>query len=371
MTNFEKNPYKPVLTAVNIPFESFSSSANQPGFFPSDMVNTVNAVNATTHRPEGLQEQLPFVDMPLIARSTRVKQTWAIGGGKGGVGKSLVASSMAICLARLGYKVIGVDLDLGGANLHTTLGVSLPSQTLSDFISQRVRTIEDCIVPTGIPNLGLISGAYDALGITEMGTADKIQLLRTLRELDADYLIYDLGAGTASHTIDFFNYSEQGLLVVLPEPTSIENSYRFIKAAYYRYLGYHSHLQPVRGLIELAMDHNNTQGIQSPSDLFREVNRISPEYGMALKKAIQSFSPQLIINQARTQSDIEIGSSIRTVCKKYFGFDLQFLGHVEYDTAVWQAIRKKKPLLVEFSNSRIATVMDDFVRRILDHSASQ
>jgi flagellar biosynthesis protein FlhG len=307
---------------------------------------------------------MPFVDAPLTQNLTRVKQTWAIGGGKGGVGKSLFASSLAISLSRLGYKVVAVDLDLGGANLHTTLGVHLPSRTLSDFVNQKVSHLNDCVVPTSIPNLGLISGAQDALGITEMGLHDKVTLLKAMREVDADYLIYDLGAGTASYTIDFFNFSEQGLMIILPEPTSIENGYRFIKSAYYRYLGSYSHLKSVRPLIEKAMG-NAQGGIQSPSDLFREVNNLSPDLGLHLKKAIQSFSPQLVINQARTQSDIEIGNSIKIVCKKYFGFNLQFLGHVEYDTAVWQAIRKKRPLLLEFSNSRIASVMDEFVRRMI------
>src|SRR6476660_5551398 len=94
----------------------------------------------------------------------RVKQVWAVGGGKGGVGKSLITSSIAISLARMGYKVVAIDLDLGGANLHTTLGVDLPTQTLSDFLNQRVSGIEECIVPSGIPHLEIISGAQDSVG---------------------------------------------------------------------------------------------------------------------------------------------------------------------------------------------------------------
>ena len=47
-----------------------------------------------------------------------------IAGGKGGVGKSLIAANLAIVLARLGHKTIGIDLDLGAANLHSCLGLS-------------------------------------------------------------------------------------------------------------------------------------------------------------------------------------------------------------------------------------------------------
>src|SRR5689334_8038300 len=99
---------------------------------------------------------------------SRVKQVWSVGGGKGGVGKSLVASSLAIALSRMGNKVVAIDLDLGGANLHTSLGADLPKQTLSDFFSRRVSSIESCIVPTGIPQLNLISGAQDSIGVTNI-----------------------------------------------------------------------------------------------------------------------------------------------------------------------------------------------------------
>ena len=62
------------------------------------------------------------------------KKIWAIGGGKGGVGKSLVTANLSICLALMGYRVCAVDLDLGGANLHTCLGVNIPERTLSDYL---------------------------------------------------------------------------------------------------------------------------------------------------------------------------------------------------------------------------------------------
>ena len=61
--------------------------------------------------------------------SQRKSKVWAIGGGKGGVGKSLVTANLSICLSLMGYKVIAIDLDLGGANLHTCLGVSIPENT--------------------------------------------------------------------------------------------------------------------------------------------------------------------------------------------------------------------------------------------------
>jgi len=124
------------------------------------------------------------------------KKIWAVGGGKGGVGKSLIAANLGIMLARQADKVILVDLDLGGANLHTCLGVELPKYTISDFIGRHVDSIEQLIVPTTIKNLGLISGAQDLLDIANLKYAQKQRFLSKLSDLDADYVILDLGAGT-------------------------------------------------------------------------------------------------------------------------------------------------------------------------------
>src|SRR5690606_20602083 len=95
-------------------------------------------------------------------------QVWAVGGGKGGVGKSFVTANLASQLAMDGYKVIVIDLDLGGANVHTCLGVGVPTVSLSDFIQKRVYTLEELCVPTPIKNLSLISGANDSLTIANL-----------------------------------------------------------------------------------------------------------------------------------------------------------------------------------------------------------
>jgi flagellar biosynthesis protein FlhG len=288
----------------------------------------------------------------------RVREIWAVGGGKGGVGKSLISSSLGISVSRMHQKVIAIDLDLGGANLHTTLGVDLPQKSLSDFISGRTNRLQDCVVPTGIPNLSLISGAQDSVSVVHLNGEQKTRLFEAFRTLDADYLIFDLGAGTSAHTIDFFLAADVGIVSMLPEPTSIENAYRFLKSAYFRKLRGCPQLQNVASLIDTAMDSKNLQGIKTPADLFREVNAASPEAGMRMKEQIARFQPKLILNQVRTQTDIEVGFSVKNVSKRYFGIELDYLGYLDYDTTVWQAVRRKKPFVVEFPNSRLVSSMD-------------
>ena len=163
----------------------------------------------------------------------KARQIWALGGGKGGIGKSLVVSGMGIHIAQLGKKVILADTDLGGANLHTCLGLPLPKVTLADFIKRRVENLKDVVSETGFANLGLISGAQDFLEAANPKYSQKIRLLRKIQSLDIDYIILDLGSGTAYNILDFFLISDNGILVMVPEPTTMENTYRFIKSAYY------------------------------------------------------------------------------------------------------------------------------------------
>lgn len=320
---------------------------------------------ATSDSPTSSYQEKGWQKALRRSSSSRVRQIWAVGGGKGGVGKSLIASSLSIALSRLQQKVIAVDLDLGGANLHTSLGVELPPQTLSDFFTQRVNNLNACVAATSISNLGIISGAQDAVGVTNITEDQKIELLIGAQNLDADILVFDLGAGTTFHTLDFFLAADVGLITLLPEPTSIENTYRFIKSAYYRYLMHSPHLAEIRPLIEMAMDSRNPLGIKSPADLFREVNRANPEVGIRLKKEIEKFRPKLIVNQARTQTDIEIGNSVRTVCKKYFGIDMDYVGYLDYDSAVWQAVRRKRPLMLEFPNSKLVGNVEQIAKQLL------
>ena len=77
-------------------------------------------------RAAAARERLPRDRAGLCeAGATRAPgpRIWAVGGGKGGVGKSVITSNLAVAFARRGERCVVVDADLGGANLHTMLGV--------------------------------------------------------------------------------------------------------------------------------------------------------------------------------------------------------------------------------------------------------
>jgi len=299
--------------------------------------------------------------------STRKTKIWAIGGGKGGVGKSLVTANLSICLALMGYKVVTIDLDLGGANLHTCLGMPIPEKTLSDYLTKKVRNLNELLTPTPIENLSIISGAQDDVGVANLKQMQKAKIISNIDSLGADYVLFDLGAGTTFNTLDFFLSADQGILTALPEPTSIENTYRFIKSVYHRKLNMVEDLLEVGPLIDQAMNAKISQN-STPADLIARVIEINPEVGHKLKMEIEKLSPKLIINQVRTQADIDIGFSMKIICRKYFGINLDYVGFLDYDATVWQSVKRRKPLLMEFPNSTLVNNFDKIVHRLLNIS---
>ena len=171
-----------------------------------------------------------------MMQNTNGKKLWAIGGGKGGIGKSIFSLGLGISLARLGKKVILMDADLGGANLHTLMGVRYPTHTLEDFLLKRVDRLEDTILDTQVAGIGLICGADDILGGANPTFAQKIRVLNEIESLPADFVFLDLGAGTSFNTLDFFNYSPGKIAVFTSQATSLQNVYGFLKNALFRKL---------------------------------------------------------------------------------------------------------------------------------------
>ncbi len=288
----------------------------------------------------------------VLARPRR--QIWSIGGGKGGIGKSLLTAALGWQLARMGRRVILVDIDLGGANLHTCLGLQTPERTLGDFIRRRFERIEDVLVETGVPLLRLISGASDFLGAANIKYTQKVRVLNRIRSLDVDVLLLDLGAGTSYNIVDFFLISDVGLLTVVPEPTSIENAYRFIKSALYRRLRNAAGNEEVRETIEAALDAKNRQGIRTPLDLLAAVEKGHPDEAAVLRHELDSFRPCFVVNQVREDADVAIGHQLVAACARHLGVHSTYVGGVHYDEAVWRSVRRRRLFMSDAPRSRAA-----------------
>jgi len=285
----------------------------------------------------------------------RRRRIVAVGGGKGGIGKSLVSANLGIALARAGHRVTLVDVDLGGANLHTCLGINQPQGTLSDVVTRGTR-LETLAAPTGIENLSLVSGAMDALDAANPRAQARARLVEQLQTLDTDYLVLDLGAGTSLHTIDFFLLADHGVLVLLPEPTSVENAYRFLKAALFRRLQQTAQALGVAHLAEAALGSQGS-AMRTPAEVVKVVAESHPDAAAQLERSLRDFLVKLVVNQVRSPADQSVGRAVVAAWKKFFGLDMDYLGAIAYDDAAWQTIRKRRPLLLEAQGSAAATGM--------------
>ncbi len=297
------------------------------------------------------------------------RQIWSIGGGKGGIGKSLLAAAIGWQLARLGKRVILVDADLGGANLHTCLGLRSPERTLGDFIRRRFERIEDVLVQTGVPLLRLISGASDFLGAANIKYQQKVRVLNRIRSLEVDVVLLDLGAGTSYNIVDFFLVSDVGLLTVVPEPTSIENAYRFIKSALYRRLRNAARNQEVRQTVEAALDAKNPQGIRTPLDLLGAIEEDHPEEAALFRREIAGFRPCFVVNQVREDADAAIGHQLVAACARHLGVHSSYVGYVHYDEAVWRSVRQRRLFMLDAPRARAAEDVARLTRVLLQGEA--
>lgn len=310
-----------------------------------------------------MMEALPAV-MPAAGARPR-RQVWSVGGGKGGIGKSLITAALGVQLARVGRKVVLVDADLGGANLHTCLGLGGPALTLGDFICRRVERIEDVLVETGVPGLRLISGSADFLSAANIKYAQKVRVLNRIRALDVDIVLMDLGAGTSFNIIDFFLVSDVGILTVVPEPTSIENGYRFIKSALYRKLRGAAPNEAVRNIVDSALDPKNPLGIRSPLDLLAAVEREDPPSVAVLKQQMGAFHPRFVVNQVRDPSDVGIGHQLVTACSRHLGVKATYAGYVPFDDTVWRCVRQRRLFASAVPDSPAAQKVRELARGLM------
>lgn len=296
------------------------------------------------------------------------KKIWAVGGGKGGTGKSLISSTLAIELARMEKEVILVDADLGGANLHTCLGIKNPEHTLAEFINKNVPELKDVLVDTSLEHLKLLSGATDLLNIVNPQYIQKMGLINHIKKLSAEFIIIDIGAGSSFNVIDFFLISNSGILVVSPEPTSIENAYRFLKNSILRKLRFATAPKEVKKQIKKVMDETVNEKFKTIYELIDLVSGVDEKSGEWLEKQLVKFRPALILNQVKNKDEIFIGEAMKDITKKYLGIEMNYIGHVPYDEKVNQSIKKYKPFILEFPDCQASINAGLAVKKLIELS---
>ncbi len=251
----------------------------------------------------------------------------SVGGGKGGVGKSILSIALGTVLARSGKSVVLVDLDLGAANLHTYLGILGRTPTIADFILNRASSLESLLVETPVRNLGLISGAEFVPGITNPSHWMKLKLMRHLRTLPADYVIIDLGAGVHFNTLDFFGISDRGIVITAPEPGAVMNAYSFVKGALFRKMQNVFKNHPdIAALVDAESRSGSGEKWFTLEWLKGALTGTAPDLLPMIGEIEASFTPALVINRAPEGRTHLLVKNLISLCTEKLGIALEHAG---------------------------------------------
>ncbi len=228
-------------------------------------------------------------DPRLQPRPCRTK-ILAVTSGKGGVGKTNVVANLALSLCELGKKVVVLDADFGLANIDVLLGLT-PRFHLGHVLFGN-KTLTEIMVqgPHGIRIIPASSGLQR---LSELTSAQRSHLVESFAHLDSDtdYLIIDTAAGISRNVVHFLLSAHEVIVVSAPEPTAIVDAYAVIK-------------------IILA---------EEPSKLIH-----------------------VLINSVQREAEArEVFTQINSVVNRFLNCNVTYLGHIERDSHVPQAVRSQ------------------------------
>ena len=299
----------------------------------------------------------------------------AVGGGKGGVGKSVVSSNLSAKMAGLGNRVLTIDLDIGGANLHTYFGQKVSNPSLSDFIFDDSISFESIITNSSVHNVSLVtSGQSNGLGALRQSSLDMSRIWNSIITARSkhgfDVVILDLGAGTDDYTTEFFLGAHVGVVTILPEPTSIENAYTFLKAALWKIIqnagARVNQNEEAANLGELIFSSESGLNVNGYLQKLLSLRASNPKLINCIIGAMMGRRMGFLVNQIRSQKDIEIAGSMSQISSNYFGWKTLSLGFLNYDESAWKALRNKKLLVEDFPHSMMSRKLDEVIVRIFD-----
>lgn len=297
----------------------------------------------------------------------------AVGGAKGGIGKSILAANLGVLLAARKNRTVLIDLDLGSANLHLYLGGQRPRYTLSDYVYKRIPDLQTALFKTS-HGLELIGGGESDWGLANMHFAKKLRLLRDLRTIDADYVIIDLGADTSYNTVDFFLAADDGFVLTTGEPASYLDAYNFIRMALLRKLNRifspesdfrHQRDPELENIIKDATSPGNDIRGNFVGRLKEQIERGHPQHLDLVEKVMDSLQISLIVNMIADESSVvEVVERIQDVSQRLLGLHVNHLGNFHYYEEIKNSAADLVPVVARYPSGPYAQALSRIVEQI-------
>jgi flagellar biosynthesis protein FlhG len=288
-----------------------------------------------------------------------------IAAGKGGVGKSFLTANLAIALAQQGHQTIAVDMDLGGSNLHSFLGLPNRHPGIGDYLQAKSGSLESMLVPSGIDNLSFLPGDGKTPFMANIPFAQKMKLIAHIRKLPAAYILLDLGAGSTFNTLDFFSISRKGIVITTPEPPAIMNMLVFLKNFLLRSISRSlSQDHALRNFLRELHKRPMEDQMASIKSLRDEIAIEDPEAAQTITDVCGNYCPRIVFNLGEHPDELRVTGQISKSLETVLSLTVEYFGFIFYDPAVRQSVREQKALLPNWPECVAAENIYRIARRV-------
>ena len=294
----------------------------------------------------------------------------AVAGGKGGVGKSVVAANLCVALAQRNptQQIAAIDLDVGCGNLNWCLGVAEPKGIINHFILGEVDQLSELLNPTPRNNLNLICSSYTGVPEVVLDGPARQRILSQLHTLSARYVMLDLGAGTGDDVLDLFLGAHEKLIVVNPDPLSLQNSFIFLKTAILRFLARElsneDFLSPVKRQLIRIVEAEENLNIRQLVTKLKQWDRYAT---YVLAGLVDDLKVKIIVNMYRGSKEQRAFLTrfhellFRDLCLRN---NLSYLGFVHFDPGVQKSIQGTQPYLMKYPDRKAAEDIRAVAKRL-------
>lgn len=232
--------------------------------------------------------------------------------GKGGVGKSNFVVNLGITLQKKGKRVLIFDADIGMGNDDVLMGI-YPRYNIFDLI--KGRDLDEILIE-GPGGIKLLAGGSGLNQVEDLQSHERDTFLNKLESLDGfDYILMDTGAGINRSVLAFIACSEELIIIITPEPTSLTDAYSLVKAT----------------------DHFKIKS-----------------------------KAKIVVNKAFTKTEgVQTFNKFRTAVNRFLTVEVSYLGCILEDRKLVQGVRDQVPFVLSYPNSDAAKGIEEISKSLL------